>query len=101
MDLFGREPYQLLLFEMAGSRQGAAKLRSLVLKASSGAVLTGVVAALGAKEILEGRIPEGVHYLAEAVPAEQLCDGLKKRPEAVLAWTEIDEPLGACEEGDL
>src|SRR5207248_4816536 len=64
MDLFGRERYQILLYEMSGMRRGFDATRTMMLKARGGSELTAFAAVEGTRAIAEGRIPPGVHAFA-------------------------------------
>jgi hypothetical protein len=100
MDLFGREPYQTLLFEMHGSRGGLQMSRSLLLKAKGGAQLTGIAAATAVKGIMDAEVPLGEHYFAEVMQPEPVVASLEQA-DAVLALEIFDGPLGLCEEGEI
>ena len=100
MDLFGRDPYQILMFEMRGMLGDMPVCRSLMLKASGGAQLTGIAAAAGVKAALSGEIPHGEHYFAETVDAAGIVTCLRQS-DAILALEVFDNPLMMCEEGAI
>jgi hypothetical protein len=101
MDLFGREPYQLMLFELTGRRGAAAVARTLMLRARSGADLTGVAAAVAVRNLLEDGQPPGVRTFAEAVDPAAMPLVLSAS-DVVAQWSVVEEPLtAAAEEGEL
>jgi hypothetical protein len=100
MDLFGREPYQILLFEMTGTQGDASVRRSLVLKASGGAALTGVAAAAGVRAVLAGEIPDGVQDFADCMNPGIMVEYLR-RSDVVLALEVFDDLLPTPEEGEF
>jgi hypothetical protein len=100
MDLFGRDPYQILLFEMKGTLRDMPVSRSLMLKASSSVQLTGVAAAAGVRATLSGQIPHGEHYFADSMNPEAMVDCLRQSG-TILALEVFDNPLPVCEEGEF
>lgn len=100
MDLFGRDPYQIMLFEMAGTRGRACVSRTLLLRASGGAELTGIAAAAGVRAALAGEIPGGIHDFADTVNPEFMVDCLRQA-DAVLALEVFESPLATYEEGEI
>ena len=103
LDLFGRDPYQLMVFELAGTIGGQPLTRTLVLRGSDTYELTGLMTAMSATAILAGRIPRGTHFAAEALAADEVVDELR-RLKAVTMLELFDAPaaaLAAAEEGEL
>jgi len=100
MDLFGREPYQILLFEMTGTSGQAPVRRTLFLKTSDGAALTGIAAASGVRATLAGLIPNGVHAFAACMDPAMVVDHLKRSP-AVVALEVLEGALPTVEEGAI
>ncbi|WP_042693426.1 saccharopine dehydrogenase NADP-binding domain-containing protein, partial [Azospirillum sp. B506] len=68
LDVAGRSPEQLLVIEATGLRSGRPMVRSIALRAGSGAALTGCVAACAVLAVLEGTVPDGVHHAADSLP---------------------------------
>lgn len=68
LDVAGRSPEQLLVIEATGLRSGRPAVRSIAVRAGSGAALTGGVAACAVLAVLEGAIPDGVHHAADILP---------------------------------
>lgn len=98
LDLFGRTPYQTLVFRL----DGAGESRTAVLRGTDTYALTAAVAAFATRRALDGAIPPGVHHVEDAVPADALCAWLRTRSEVTLldrveAGDDADEP----EEGAL
>jgi Saccharopine dehydrogenase NADP binding domain len=102
LDCFGREPYQLMVLEMAGIAAGEPACRTLLLRAGDGIELTGVVAALAALAVLAGEVRPGVHQASEALPAAWWWERLRCLPE-VQALQVVVGPAAeaAVEEGEL
>jgi hypothetical protein len=67
LDLFGRRPYQLLVFQLEGTGASGELTRSLVLRASDTSELTGSIAAATVRGVLHEEITPGVHYAADAL----------------------------------
>jgi hypothetical protein len=67
LDLFGREPYQRLVFQLDGSGHDQADAPTMVLSGRSASQLTGAMVALAAVAVLEGRVPPGVHFAADVL----------------------------------
>lgn len=100
MDLFGRDPYQILLFEMTGTLGEACVSRTLLLRATGGAELTGIAAAAGVRAALAGDVPCGIHDFADIVNPEFMVACLRQA-DAVLALEVFESPLATYEEGEL
>jgi hypothetical protein len=103
LDLFGKQPFQLMLFEVTGSHQGVAATRGLVLRANDTYALTGLASALAALDVLDGRIGPGIHYAAAALDSAAVLEALRANP-AVTTLEVLERPvLGArhLEEGEL
>ena len=75
LDLFGHQPCQLFVLELAGSLRGEPRHRMLVCRGHSATELTGLMVARTVLEVLEGTTPTGVGFAADALA-----------PEGVLAW---------------
>lgn len=100
IDVFGRTPYQILLFELSGTRAGQDTCRSLLVKARSGAALTGAAAAAAVHALLAGTRPEHVHDFAEVLDPQATLARLQASPD-VLACEHFDLPLSHFDEGAL
>lgn len=78
LDLFGRAPYQLMVFILEGEHGGVPAVHTLVLRAGSGSELSGAVAAAATEAVLERSIDPGVHFAADAldprIALKRICD---------------------------
>lgn len=96
LDLFGRDPYQRLVFRLDGHRDGEPLSRTLVLRGTDTYGLTGGMTAMVTRAVLTGAVPPGLAYPVEvlapdAVVAElpelpgfaglEVLDGVPERPE--------------------
>lgn len=98
LDLFGQEPYQVMLLEMSGVCGDTPVERTLVLRARSAQELTGTVAALATVAVIEGRIAPGIHMAAECLDPATI-DML--RSSDTIASLEMFENLSVIESGAL
>nr|BFE59213.1 saccharopine dehydrogenase NADP-binding domain-containing protein [Dactylosporangium thailandense] len=98
LDLFGRDPYQLFVFEIAD----AAGRRVLVLRTEDTYEATALLAAQATADALAGRLPAGVHLAAEVVAYPPVADALRAHP-TVRVFEVIDGGLdgAAADEGEL
>ncbi|WP_406724090.1 saccharopine dehydrogenase NADP-binding domain-containing protein [Streptomyces sp. GD-15H] len=92
LDLFGKEPFQLMLFEVTGSHKGEPAARSLALRGKDTYALTGLVAALAALDVLDGRIGPGIHFAATGLDSGAMLDALRACP-AVTTLEVLDQPV--------
>lgn len=74
LDMFGKEPYQLMVFEMSTPDT----TRTLVVRSDDTSTLTGTVLALATIQVLQERVPAGVHFAAEGLDAPELVEALKQ-----------------------
>ncbi len=81
LDLFGRDPYQLMVFEMAGVLAGEPAEQTLVLRGRDTYALTGFLAAMAVVELWEERVTGGVHFAAEILDGDRTVDALTTVPE--------------------
>lgn len=95
LDLFGRTPYQILVFRLDGAQES----RTVLLRGTDTYALTAAVAAFTTRQVLDGAVPPGVHHVEDAVDADALCDWLRKRPEVTVL--ERIEAGDEAEEGAL
>lgn len=63
LDLFGHDPYQLIVAELAGPSAA----RTLVVRGAGANELTGATAAMAAMAVLSGDVPAGVHHAADVL----------------------------------
>jgi hypothetical protein len=80
LDLFGRVPYQLLVFQLEGQAAGRRVSRAAVLRAANTYRLTGAVTARAVLAILRGHIRPGVHFAAAALDPDMLVGQLRRHP---------------------
>lgn len=103
LDLFGKDPFQLMLFEVTGSHHGTPATRSLALRGHDTYVLTGLTSALAALDVLDGRTGPGIHHAAQTLDPDAVLEALRTIPE-VTTLEILEHPvLGALhmEEGEL
>ena len=89
LDLFGHQPYQLFVLELAGSLKGRPRHRMLVCRGRSATELTGLMVAQTALEVLDGTTPPGVGFASDALA-----------PARVVAWLRAVEGIVATEVED-
>ncbi|WP_210770583.1 saccharopine dehydrogenase NADP-binding domain-containing protein [Qaidamihabitans albus] len=95
LDLFGREPYQILLFRLDGSGEnGQRESRTLLLRGTDTYELTAAVAAFTAQRLLDGAVPPGAHHVEDVVDPAALCAWLREQP-VVSALERLDAGTGA------
>jgi hypothetical protein len=94
IDVAGRTPYQLLVFQFDGETGGMARTRSLRLRARDSYRLTGCVAAFATTALLRGDVQPGVHYAADVLDPEGVVERLRET-SIVAALEAFDEPLAA------
>ncbi|MBA3780242.1 MAG: saccharopine dehydrogenase NADP-binding domain-containing protein [Nocardioides sp.] len=103
LDLFGRSPFQLMLFEVSGTDNEAPATRSLALRAHDTYAVTGLTSALAVLDVLDGRIQPGVHFASDVLDAEDVLTQLRAEPAVtVLDLSDraiLTEP--AMEQGEL
>lgn len=103
LDMFGRDPYQLLVFELTGTVAGAQVARYAAVRGSDTYELTGLVAAMSTIAILTGQVPAGVHFATDVLDPDLVVDELR-RLKAVTFVDHGDGPVPARapdEEGEL
>jgi hypothetical protein len=94
LDVAGRTPYQLLLFQLDGQAQGSTRTRSVMLRASDSYRLTGCITAHATAALLAGEISAGVHYAADVLNPQTVVEHLQGR-SGVALLEEIVGPLHA------
>lgn len=96
LDLFGRDPYQLMVFELTDA---AGDVRTFALHAGSTYGLTAATAAFAVRAVLEERVAPGAHYAADVLEPERAPEILA----ACVSATVLDpvEPAALLEEGVL
>lgn len=103
LDLFGKSPFQLMLFEISGTHEDAPATSSLALRAHDTYALTGLTSALAVLDVLDGKVARGVHFASDVLDAEQVLPALRAEP-AVTVLDLTDRPIlhdRAFEEGEL
>ncbi|MFB7241914.1 hypothetical protein CW362_17335 [Streptomyces populi] len=103
LDLFGRDPFQLMLFEVTGTDAGSPATRGLALRAGDTYALTGLASALAVLAVLDGGVPPGVHFGSDVLDAGTVLAALRAEP-AVGLLDVVDRPIlaaRAMEEGEL
>ncbi|GAA3983110.1 NAD-dependent dehydratase [Thermobifida alba] len=81
LDLAGRTPYYLLVFQLTERVEGKVRERCLVVRTADSYRLSGRVAAVAAHEVLRGAVPPGLHYA---------CDVLDPRTTVRLLFDDAD-----------
>jgi Saccharopine dehydrogenase NADP binding domain len=94
IDVAGRTPYQLLVFQLDGETGGMARTRSLMLRARDSYRLTGCVAAFATAVLLRGDVHPGLHYAADVLDPEGVVERLRET-SIIAALEAFDEPLAA------
>ncbi len=104
LDMFGKRPYQLMVFELSGAGpDGGDRTRTLLVRSDSTSELTGTVCALAATQVLDGRVPPGAYLAAEGLDGPALVEALRGSG-AVRAFELFDGAAAAVstvEEGAL
>ncbi|SFE62330.1 Saccharopine dehydrogenase NADP binding domain-containing protein [Actinopolyspora alba] len=103
LDLFGKSPFQIMLFEVTGDHLGEPATRCLVLRAHDTYALTGLASALAALGVLDERIGPGIHFAATALDSSAVFDALRASPAVTTLEVHERPVLGtrATEEGQL
>ncbi|MEJ2626061.1 MAG: saccharopine dehydrogenase NADP-binding domain-containing protein [Pseudolabrys sp.] len=78
LDVAGRTPQQIIVIEAVGRKSDRSIVRTIAVRAGSGAELTGSMAACAALAVLGGRTPAGVHYAADILSPEVALDQIKE-----------------------
>lgn len=101
LDMFGKQPYQLMVFELVGAdATGAPVARTLVVRSADTSRLTGTVLAIGTLEVLAGAVPVGAGLAAEMLDPARVVgalrttgalDLLEVRPGPAVAEEPIEE----------
>jgi len=98
LDLFGREPYQLVVARLDGPTVGG--VVEVVLRGRAASELTGAVLAVAALALLRGELPPGLHH-ADAVLDPGIAVGRLRTAAAVTRLTTGQstggEPTGESE----
>lgn len=92
IDIAGRTPYQLLVFQLDGQADGTAMTRSLMLRARDSYRLTGAVAAFATAALLQGEVEPGLHYAADVLDPQGIVERLRET-SAVTALEVFDGPI--------
>ncbi|EPY01845.1 hypothetical protein K678_09021, partial [Magnetospirillum fulvum MGU-K5] len=103
LDLSGQPRFVLHLLQLDGLYQGRQTTRTIVLRGSGNAALTGVMAALTVAAVARDAVPPGSHFAANILDPDATIDRLVLSG-AVDVLTETDGPISAladCEEGTL
>jgi hypothetical protein len=97
LDVFGQRPYQILVVELGG-----AAARTVVLRGTGASALTGTVAALATRAIVDNAVVPGIRHAAEALDPVAALTLLRDTP-AVLDLAVYDRPADAVadDEGEL
>jgi len=100
LDLFGRQPYQLVVLQLEGGE--AEPCRTLLLSAGDGIELTGAVTALVARAVLAGEVGPGLHHADSVLEPRAWCERLRALPEVrALEVAEGPAAVAVFEEGAL
>lgn len=102
LDSAGRDPYQLIVVEARGCRDGVPAARRLVVRGRDASSLTGAVAGVVLAEVLGRRISPGVHTAADVLDPAATLRTLAARGVVRVLDVEVEpEGDGTVEEGDL
>jgi len=78
LDMFGKQPYQLMVFELSGvDGEGAELTRTLMVRSDDTSYLTGTVCGLAALQVLNHQVAAGAHFAAEGLDANALVEALR------------------------
>lgn len=80
LDLFGRDPYQRLVFRLDGHRDGEPHSRTLVLRGTDTYGLTGGMAAVVTRAVLAGAVPAGLAYPVDVLAPDEVVAALPELP---------------------
>ena len=102
LDLAGRKPYLIYLYQLDGASAGVACTRTLMARAASAAAVTAAVVTLSVEALLAGEVIPGVHHASEVLDPDQAAQRLRGGT-AFSAWERLErEPQEAAfEEGAL
>jgi hypothetical protein len=92
LDLAGRAPYQIFLFQLDGIRSGRRTTRSMFARSVDSNELTGAVAALAAEAVLGRQVAPGAHFAAEVLDPSATLRSLRDSG-AIAAFEVLDRPL--------
>jgi Saccharopine dehydrogenase NADP binding domain len=104
LDMFGKQPYQLMLFELVGASPAGDELtQTLLVRSNDTSELTGTVCALAAEQVLHGQVAPGTHFAAEGLEPDSLVAALKASGAvgAFELFAGAAAELGSVEEGAL
>lgn len=103
LELAGRTPYVLYLFQLDGICEGQVRTRSLMMRARGASELTGAVAAATAQALIEAEIPVGAHFAADVLAPCLTIQRLREAPvvSAWEVWSGSLQAAVAVEEGVL
>lgn len=97
LDLFGHRPYQTMVVTLTGPAGG----RTAVVRGTGAGALTGTVAAIAARAVLDGVVPGGVHHAAEVLDPVASFAELTRAPAVRLASVVEDAPAADRYEEDV
>ncbi|MDF7631293.1 hypothetical protein PUG46_18725 [Erwiniaceae bacterium L1_55_4] len=95
----GQQPQHLVAVEASGERQGIFERRACVIECSSGAQLTAAVTTFTALNMVQGKIPPGLHFAADVLPATATLQFMQRQLEN-FCWLELPS-LTSHEEGAI
>lgn len=100
LDLLGRKPYYMLVFQMDGVANGEAVSRTVALRTHDAYRLIATMTALTALALVEGKATEGIGFAAEMVDPDWAVSVLRQSP-SLDAFEIADRRYGenAIEEG--
>jgi Saccharopine dehydrogenase NADP binding domain len=85
LDLAGRAPYYILLFQLDGEADGQYLSRTMVMRGSDVSALTGYAAAQAVLATLQAEVAPGLHYAAEVLrPGSSLDRLISAAPVSLL-----------------
>jgi hypothetical protein len=80
LDLFGRTPYQLLVFQLDGEADHRPRIRTLVMRGNDTYGLTGAVTAIAVAAVLNGEVAPGLYFAADALDPGTVVERLRSVP---------------------
>jgi len=98
LDLFGRDPYQMIVMEMEGESGGRPLRQTALLRATDAHELTGAVTALAVAAVVNGDVRPGVHFAADVLDP-RIVDLVREVP-VVTAVGVVDAPIEVAVRGE-
>lgn len=99
LEMAGRAPFYVMSVEMEGLWHGRPVCRRAVLRAADSYRLSGEVAALAVRSLLEGPRTAGVRWAAESIDPDRAIETIRSLGEVDLHLAEVSPRDAVVEEG--